>query len=497
MSTLLYARIVRYTTLAPRRDGLLVLLLAALTLPLNAAITAAAGLEMHFDEAQYWEWSQQLDWGYYSKGPLIAWLIAAGEALFGHGEWQTRLFGWVAHAITIVLVFHFARQVWQSRRAAWWAALLFATTPLYFVLSLVMTTDNLMLLFWTWALWASYRALILNKEKAWYECGAAIGLGALTKLSIGLLPFIVGLLVLGQKRWWHHLRSPHLWLSLVLMLALMSPMLIWNFNNDWVMLRHDSAHIASDGRSLSSLAIFVAGQFVVLSVIIALVATWALAKKAPHEGARYLKAITLGLMLFFLWKASGGKIQINWAAATYVSLLVLLAGVTIDMSKRLRTVLVTGISFSLLFTVALLFPRSFGFDGLQDPFKKNKYWRAPLASLASQLPPADFILTDTYHLAAELAYYWPEPLPVYITGSSHRRYNQHDLWPSIERETGKSALYIIALPGVHASLNSAFQRCELKATLPVKAWDGQVVRTLKGYYCENYQHIDWPQPSRY
>ena len=27
------------------------------------------------DEAEYWAWSRRLDWSYYSRGPLIAWLI--------------------------------------------------------------------------------------------------------------------------------------------------------------------------------------------------------------------------------------------------------------------------------------------------------------------------------------------------------------------------------------------------------------------------------------
>ena len=40
---------------------------------------------LHVDEAQYWVWSQSLDWGYYSKPPVIAALIAASTALLGDG----------------------------------------------------------------------------------------------------------------------------------------------------------------------------------------------------------------------------------------------------------------------------------------------------------------------------------------------------------------------------------------------------------------------------
>jgi len=48
-------------------------------------------LGLHGDEAQYWSWSQNLDWGYFSKPPLIAWIIAISTSLFGQAEWAIRL----------------------------------------------------------------------------------------------------------------------------------------------------------------------------------------------------------------------------------------------------------------------------------------------------------------------------------------------------------------------------------------------------------------------
>src|ERR1700691_2666923 len=35
------------------------------------------------DEAEYWAWSRHLDWSYYSRGPLIAWLIRLSTTLMG------------------------------------------------------------------------------------------------------------------------------------------------------------------------------------------------------------------------------------------------------------------------------------------------------------------------------------------------------------------------------------------------------------------------------
>src|SRR5712692_10263452 len=48
-------------------------------------------LDLAPDEAHYWDWSRHLDWSYYSKGPLVAYLIRAGCALTG--SWSQQLVG--------------------------------------------------------------------------------------------------------------------------------------------------------------------------------------------------------------------------------------------------------------------------------------------------------------------------------------------------------------------------------------------------------------------
>ena len=35
------------------------------------------------DEAEYWAWSRKLDWSYFARGPVIAWLIRLGTEVLG------------------------------------------------------------------------------------------------------------------------------------------------------------------------------------------------------------------------------------------------------------------------------------------------------------------------------------------------------------------------------------------------------------------------------
>ena len=84
------------TPARPSRDrlchalaGLLILSAASAHL---AYLALACPLDLAPDEAHYWDWSRRLDWCYYSKGPLVAWLIRGScellRSLAGAGELQ-------------------------------------------------------------------------------------------------------------------------------------------------------------------------------------------------------------------------------------------------------------------------------------------------------------------------------------------------------------------------------------------------------------------------
>src|SRR6266576_1162376 len=59
-------------------------------------------LDLSPDEAHYWDWSRHLDWSYYSKGPLVAYLIRAGCELAG--GWSQRHTGNLMLAVRLPAV---------------------------------------------------------------------------------------------------------------------------------------------------------------------------------------------------------------------------------------------------------------------------------------------------------------------------------------------------------------------------------------------------------
>ena len=104
------------------------------------------------DEAQYWTWSRELAFGYFSKPPMIAWVIRGATAICGDGEACIRSASPVLHTLASVRdVPHRARAV--RRRVGFWSAIVFDTLPGVSYSSLLITTDVPLILFWTIALY--------------------------------------------------------------------------------------------------------------------------------------------------------------------------------------------------------------------------------------------------------------------------------------------------------------------------------------------------------
>ncbi len=151
---------------------------------------------LYYDEAQYWMWSRTFDWGYFTKPPLVAWVIAGTTALFGDAEWAVRLAAPLAHAVAASAVFALGRAMY----GAWpgfWAGAGWLLLPGVFFSSSIISTDALLLPLWAIALFAMWR-LMTTRAWAWaIILGGAVGVGLLAKYA--MLYFFVCTAV---AAWW-------------------------------------------------------------------------------------------------------------------------------------------------------------------------------------------------------------------------------------------------------------------------------------------------------
>src|SRR5216117_4382744 len=155
--------------------------IAALTL---IRLSMLGSTDLEFDEAHYWMWSERLAPGYFSKGPGIAFAIRASTAVFGANEFGVRFFSPLLSAGTSVLLFYFARRLFNAT-AGLWAVIAVNVTPIFNVGAFLMTIDALSVFFWLAAMFTFWLALEKSPHFSWYWplTGLLIGLGFLSKYT--------------------------------------------------------------------------------------------------------------------------------------------------------------------------------------------------------------------------------------------------------------------------------------------------------------------------
>jgi 4-amino-4-deoxy-L-arabinose transferase-like glycosyltransferase len=313
------------TRLGTRLNLLLVLL--ALT-AWRWLATSWNGLELYADEAQYWSWALQPDWGYYSKPPVVAWLIHLGTRLFGDAEQGVRAATYLVWPLTswclYLLVARLYRDEAWGERAGFWAALLFASLPLTTLGGVLITTDGPLLLCWTLGLYFLARALLDGRPGDWLLLGACAGLGLLSKYSmLFFAPSLLAYLVLSKRdrRW---LASPWPYAAALLALAILAPNLYWNAQHDYASLRH-TADISQLDRAWlhwdALLEFFVAqfGVFGPLPMLALLIVAWHWRAWFNDDRGRFLALFCLVPLAAFLTLSLLSRAFANWAAFAYVA----------------------------------------------------------------------------------------------------------------------------------------------------------------------------------
>jgi 4-amino-4-deoxy-L-arabinose transferase-like glycosyltransferase len=402
---------------AERRSfSILAAIIAAVTL-LRIVALYCSPLELYPDEAQYWWWAQTPDIGYFSKPPLIAWVIGATTALFGDREWAIRLAMPLLHAAAALLLYGIARETYpKSTTIPFWSALAYLTIPGVSYSATLASTDAPLLFFWALALFAFLRA---ERSESWVWPllgGAALGLGVLSKYA--MLFFLIGVVLaclMSPKARKFVLSGRGLAAALAAAL-IVAPNLAWNVSHDFATLTHLRANAAWTRASFSPLHLlgFVAGQFGVFGPV--LMAAWLAAlwrifrqKQPPAPEEIVLCAFSAPSLVLITVQSFVVDANANWAATAYVAAVPLAVAEILVHWPRIWL----WISFALhgallaLLVIVLIVPTAAEHLGMANVFKRETGWRELAGAVSAEAAKGDYgaIVSDNRSVTAELLYY--------------------------------------------------------------------------------------------
>ncbi|HEY1470645.1 MAG TPA: glycosyltransferase family 39 protein [Candidatus Acidoferrum sp.] len=185
------------------------------------------------DELSLLDDARHLSWGYVAYPPITPLFARLSLLLFGHSLPGFRFFSWLVQAVAVALTGLMARELGGSRRAQIIAAL--AAVPFCLGGGALMTYISFDYLCWVLAACFVLRLLNTGDPRWWLAIGAALGLGMLSKYTMGFLTLgIVGAVLLTDAR--RYLRSKWLWLGVAISILLFLPNLLWQYKHQFVSL---------------------------------------------------------------------------------------------------------------------------------------------------------------------------------------------------------------------------------------------------------------------
>jgi hypothetical protein len=402
------------------------------------------------DEAQYWIWSQQLALGYYSKPPLVAWLIALTTGVLGDSEFAVRLAAPLLHAGAAVFVYAIGARLYD-RRVGCWSALAYASLPGVSVSAFIVSTDAALLFFWAAALYAFVRARDDGRWRWWFAVGIATGLGLLSKFAMAywILSALGFVLLFRDER--RHLRS--LLVAIGVALLFYSPNFWWNWHNGFVSYLHTRDNAALNGSLFHSGAFmeFFGSQFGVFGPLFfaGLILLAATPRALAEPRARFLAAFALPTLAMMLVVSFLSRAHANWAAPTYVSATVLV--VAWLLRRGWRSMIIFSIALHLV-AVGLLFNARealavFGFQlpAEYDALHRLRGWRDLGSKVGQTLaahPGLTLFADDREALAALVYYIRPHPFDAVKWQVTGRIQDQWDLTDGLSKRLGESFLLV-------------------------------------------------------
>ena len=382
-------------------------------------------LNLAFDEAQYWTWSLNNEWGYYSKPPLLAWLLSLTTSSCGISEFCIRIISPILYSISaffIAFSAYLLSDATHRKRAAFLAGSIWIIIPGISFSSGIISTDVPMLFFSSLIIWCLCYCLFSDKKKYknlfWAVLTVSFALGFLSKYAIILIPVSFLFFIILNKNFFKEylvrLNKKKILFFLSIFILIIYPHILWNFENGFITFQHtaDNANIRGTSYSFYNAFIFFLEQFAVFGPINFIILLYLAFRyqKLPSK-QKLILFLSITPILIMVIQAFFSRAHANWAVVSYVPATILIALFLANWSKKEQKAYYISIFTSLVVLFSLPVFAYLNFK--LDPFKKMRGWQEVVINISeiySHYPNAVLVADDRKILAESIYYLKPRPI---------------------------------------------------------------------------------------
>ena len=291
------------------------------------------------DEAQYWVWSQTIDFGYYSKPPMLAWTIALFTFFFGDSFEALKLISLITYIFTSFVIFLLSYEIYPQKKIAVITAISFYLMPAVSFSSFLLSTDVVLIFFWSLSLLFLVK---LRKNPNIFNfilLGFFLGSAFLAKYAAVYFLLSLILLCFFDKKLKKILLHNYLFLFVFIFtfILLLLPNIIWNINNGWITFYHTSENAALNRSNFNVTqgAEFLLSQVFMISPLAFLFLLFSYKKIQINFETKFLLIFSMPVFFIVLAESILVRANANWAAVGLVSFSILLFNHCYNISKKI------------------------------------------------------------------------------------------------------------------------------------------------------------------
>jgi dolichol-phosphate mannosyltransferase len=444
-----------------------------------------------------------------------------GTAAFGQSQFGVRVGAMCCGLITSVFVYRLTRNLFDEATALL-ALVLAQVLPFFFLSGLLMTPDAPLTAAWAASLYYLERALVAGRSEAWWRVGLALGVGALSKYSIGLLvPVTLGFMLWdhGSRRWWRRWEP---YAASLLACAIFSPVILWNAQHEWASFAFQTSRRLAEAPRFALHKLIASALILITPTGVLAVGAALLRNKSVQAGEKpeqvgdaarrrlFLNiAILVPLTVFALFSLRH-EVKLDWTGAPWIAALPVMAAGMVSTAAALsglrawlRAAWAPTLVTMLLIYGAGLHYLVLGLPGLGygkhielAPVGWREFSRRIMATATAirRETGSDPLIVgmDRYAIASELAFYGAEATKSALETSSAHLFGgiglMYERWTPAELEDGRTLLLVAWDPGdiTGKSVESHAERWG-PVEDDVLRRDGEVVRHYYHRLAYNYR----------
>ncbi len=272
-------------------------------------------------------WGSNLDWGFNKHPPMSAFLIEIFYRIFGPQDWAYYLLSQICISVSFLAIFKLAEDFFENNIYSLLSVLLLEGIYFYNFTTPEFNVNVCLIPFWSFSVLYLWRGIKNNNILDWLALGLFAGFGFLSKylfVYLGLAIAVLLIYLIYNKK-----INLKCLLSLIPFFIILSPHIIWLFENDYVTITYGLMRTGSEEASilnhLKHPLIFLIKQIVMLLpfllMIFILINKLKIKINLNDDKLLFLLSINLIPILFVFLTAftMGVKIRTMWMTPFYIS----------------------------------------------------------------------------------------------------------------------------------------------------------------------------------